>query len=316
MSLLMRDNIPGCEDGFAGLVRTVPYNFYCICLLIFVFLLVNGKIKDFGPMKKVVREAGEGHDTARLKEGMSEEQEKELQAKLKVGKVSDMLFPLGASILCLVTMGLWNYTVVKFTNLPRIPLTGNQILISSFSLGIGTAFFKYTLGGLMKSVEFLDNVINGSKSAIIGGMIIVLAITLGDLIRAGVPEGIGGAFYLQDIAGDVIPASIVPFGIFILASLMGLATGTSWGVWAICMPIAIPLTVIGGGIPYIAAAAVLSGGTFGDHCSPISDTCIMSSIGARCNHIDHVRTQIPYGSTAAITASVCFLLAGFIPYNP
>jgi Na+/H+ antiporter NhaC len=147
-------------------------------------------------------------------------------------------------------------------------------------------------------------------------MIIVLAITLGDLIRAGVPEGIGGAFYLQDIAGDVIPASIVPFGIFILASLMGLATGTSWGVWAICMPIAIPLTVIGGGNPYIAAAAVLSGGTFGDHCSPISDTCIMSSIGARCNHIDHVRTQIPYGSTAAIAASVCFLLAGFIPYNP
>lgn len=316
MSLLMRDNIPGCEDGFAGLVRTVPYNFYCICLLIFVFLLVNGKIKDFGPMTKVVKEAGEGHDTSRLREGMSEEQEKELEAKLKVGKVSDMLLPLGASILCLVTMGLWNYTVVKFTNLPKIPLTGNQILISSFSLGIGTGFFKYTLGRLMKPVEFLDNVINGSKSAIIGGMIIVLAITLGDLIRAGVPEGIGGAFYLQDIAGDVIPASIVPFGIFILASLMGLATGTSWGVWAICMPIAVPLTVASGGNPYIAAAAVLSGGTFGDHCSPISDTCIMSSIGARCNHIDHVRTQIPYGSTAAIAASVCFLLAGFIPYNP
>ena len=310
MSLLMMDNIPGCTDGLQGLIHTVPYNFYCIFLLIFVFLLVNGKIKDFGPMVKADREALEGHDSTRALEGALGE--KKSAKSNKNGTVSDMMLPLGVSVGCLVTLGLWNYTIIKFTSLPRIPLTGNQILITSFVLGILTGFAKYTLSGLMSASEFLDDALEGTKSAIIGGMIIVLAVTLGDLVRDSAPEGVGAAIYLQEVAGKSIPPSIVPFGIFLLASLMGLATGTSWGVWAICMPIAIPLTVAGGGNPYIAAAAVLSGGTFGDHCSPISDTCIMSSIGSGCNHIDHVRTQIPYGATAAGIASIAYLIAGFI----
>lgn len=90
------------------------------------------------------------------------------------------------------------------------------------------------------------------------------------------------------MVGGLIPLSVIPFAVFLLASFMGFAMGTSWGVWGIMMPIAVPLTLTTGGDPFLIAAAVLSGGTFGDHCSPISDTTIMSSIGAGCEHIDHL----------------------------
>lgn len=231
--------------------------------------------------------------------------------EVKNGTVSDMLLPLGISVLMLFILGIWNYTLVPFLGVEGVSLGGNEMLILSFSIGLIIAFFKYTSSKIMTPTEFLDTALEGTKSAVIGGMIIILAVTLGDLMRASAPEGLGAAQYVGEIAQGM-PAQIVPMLVFIIGSAMGFAMGTSWGVWGMLMPIAIPLTLSVGGNPFVAAAAVLSGGTFGDHCSPISDTTIMSSIGAGCDHMDHVNTQIPYALSAAAVASALFLIVGFI----
>lgn len=307
MGALMIDNIPSVNDPIKGLVATIPFNFYCIVILVMVFLLANGKIKDYGPMKKAEERAAlEGNVQAKAKEEVA------AVSEIRNGTVADMMWPLGVSVVLLVILGLWNYTIANFFEVSKLPIGGNQMLIISFTLGLVVAFIKYTSSKLMTAKEFLDEALEGTKSAIIGGMIIILAVTLGDLMRAAAPEGLGTAQYLQEVVGTIIPKSILPFAVFVIASFMAFAMGTSWGVWGIMMPIAIPLTLAAGGNPFLAAAAVLSGGTFGDHCSPISDTTIMSSIGAGCEHMDHVNTQLPYALTAAGIAAILFLIAGFI----
>lgn len=313
MGALMVDNIPGVTDPIKGLVATMPFNFYVCVILVIVFLVANNKFPDLGPMAKTVKRMKENNNE------LSPEMNIDLQAfaedqqiNTKKGTVSDMLIPLGISVLMLVILGLWNYTIANLLNVKKLPLGGNSMLIISFSIGLIVALLKYTLSKLMTIKDFLDDALDGTKSAIMGGMIIILAVTLGDLLRAAAPEGVGAAQYLQAVAGNLIPASMVPFAVFLLASFMGFAMGTSWGVWGIMMPIAIPLTLSVGGNPFLTAAAVLSGGTFGDHCSPISDTTIMSSIGAGCEHIDHVNTQLPYALIAAGIAAILYLVAGFI----
>lgn len=304
----MVDNIPGVNDPIKGLVATIPFNFYCIVILVMVFLFANNKIKDYGPMKDAEERAKKGGDLVNLEETIA-------TLDIRKGTVSDMIYPLAVSVIMLVVLGLWNYTVPNFLDVEKIPLGGHQMLIISFSLGLIVAFVKYTLSKLMTVKEFLDEALEGTKTAIVGGMIIILAVTLGDLMRAGAPEGLGTARYLQAVAGDIIPGGIVPVAVFIFGAVMSFAMGTSWGTWGtwgILMPIAIPLAIATGVSPYLTAAAVLSGGTFGDHCSPISDTTIMSSIGAGCTHIKHVSTQLPYALTAGGIAATLFLVAGFV----
>lgn len=307
MGALMVDNIPTINDPIKGLVATIPFNFYCTVSLVMVFLVANGKIKDFGPMKKAEERMLEEKNIS-----MKTMEESAASIEIRNGKVSDMILPLGVSVALLVILGLWNYTIANFFAVTKLPFNGNQMLIISFTIGLIIAFIKYTSSKLMSINDFLDEALEGTKSAIIGGMIIILAVTLGDLLRAAAPEGLGTAQYLQEVVGSVIPKGIVPFAVFLFASFMGFSMGTSWGVWGIMMPIAVPLTLATGGNPIVAAAAVLSGGTFGDHCSPISDTTIMSSIGAGCEHIDHVNTQLPYALISAGISSILFLIAGFI----
>ena len=112
-------------------------------------------------------------------------------------------------------------------------------------------------------------------------------------------------------------AHLLPILIFIIAAFISFATGTAWGTYAILIPIAVPMafTYSGGGLTmlvYATIAAVASGGVFGDHCSPLSDTTILSSLGASSDHIDHVKTQIPYAFTCAFVALICYLFIGFI----
>lgn len=307
MGVLMVDNIPKVEDPIAGIVQTIPFNFYCIVALIMVYLFASGKLKDFGPMKHAERRV---NHSAQSEPAATPAEEPE--AETKDGKVSDMLVPLGVSIAILVVLGLWNYTIVNFADIPKVPFGGNQMLIVSFTVGLIVAFVKYIASRLMGAQEFLDIAIDGTKSAIFGGMVIVLAVTLGDIIRTPAPEGVGAAIYLEQTVADIIPDGILPFAVFVIAASMSFAIGTSFGTWAIMMPIAVPLMLATGGDPFLAAAAVLSGGAFGDHSSPISDTTIMSSLGASVDHMSHVNTQLPYALSAGGVAAILFLAAGFV----
>lgn len=309
MGALMVDNIPSVNDPILGLAKTVPFNFYNIIILIMVFLFAAGKLKDFGPMKKAEERAKRGVETSYNQEAAATSEEEENH---KSASMWDMVLPLGVSVGMLVALGLYNYTLPYFMDITKLPLDGNKMLIISFSLGIIVAFIKYTASNLMTAKEFSQELFEGSKQVILGGVIIILAVTLGDIMRATAPEGTGAAAFIEEVAKGIIPSAIIPLALFILSGFVAFSMGTSFGTWAIMMPIGVSLMLATGGDPIIAAAAVLSGGAFGDHTSPISDTSIMSSVGADCNHMEHINTQLPYALTAASVASVFFLAAGFL----
>ena len=155
--------------------------------------------------------------------------------------------------------------------------------------------------------EALDIWVDGMKTLIITGVILICAWSLSSVIKE-----LGTAKYLIQLLSGSLPPFILPSLIFVLGAIISFATGTSYGTMGILMPLAIPLAhSINPEMSYVivATSAVLTGAIFGDHCSPISDTTILSSMGAGCNHIDHVRTQMPY----SIFVGVITILFGYIP---
>jgi Na+/H+ antiporter NhaC len=147
---------------------------------------------------------------------------------------------------------------------------------------------------------------DGAKEIVFILMILVLAWSLGSVCKA-----LGTANYIVMLTQGTVPGWIVPALIFITGAAISFATGSSWGTFAILMPLAIPMSISLGAPLYASIAAVLSGGLFGDHCSPISDTTVLSSMGAACDHIDHVKTQVPYALTVGLASIISYIVAGF-----
>ena len=139
-------------------------------------------------------------------------------------------------------------------------------------------------------------------------VILILAWSLGACCDA-----LGTGSYVAGVVERVVSPLLVPALVFLVGAIISFATGSAWGCFAIMMPVAMPLAIQTGVPVHLVLAAVLSGGIFGDHASPISDTTILSSIGAGCHHVEHVRTQLPYAATAGVAATVGFLLAGMWP---
>lgn len=136
-------------------------------------------------------------------------------------------------------------------------------------------------------------------------ILLMLAYVIGDTCRA-----IGTGEYLALGARTFATPAVIPAGMFVLAAITSFSTGTSWGTWAIMMPIALSMVDALGLSPHLMIAAVLGGGIFGDHCSPISDSTIISSMAAGTDHMDHVRTQMPYAVIAGAVTVVLYLILG------
>tara|TARA_Y100001954_G_scaffold237635_1_gene302016 strand:- start:42570 stop:43142 length:573 start_codon:yes stop_codon:yes gene_type:complete len=155
--------------------------------------------------------------------------------------------------------------------------------------------------------DAIETFVTGVKSMNITAVILLLAWSL-----SGVMKELGTAIYLVSVLSDALPPFLLPTIIFILGSIISFATGTSYGTMGILMPLAIPLSFALNPDPnfvVLNVGSVLTGAIFGDHCSPISDTTILSSMGSACDHIDHVRTQLFYAVTVALVA----IFAGYIP---
>lgn len=317
MVTLIEENIPGVEKGtgLGAFIQTMPYNFYCWIMPVFAFLLALRMIPDFGPMRTAeerVQKQGLLHRPG-SEPMMSEEHEQKMAALKKQGHMIDMVLPVAVSVLLLLVLGMWNYMNQNLSlGLPKMPLDTPTVLNVGFAAGILIAFFQYTSKGLMKPTEFLDHVVEGGKGVMIGAFIIVMAVTLGDVLKAPPPEGVGTAAYIVEITRPYIIPSLLPAIVFVIGAIISFATGTSWGVWALMMPIAMPIATAAGVNPYLTAAAVLSGGAFGDQCGPISDTSVLSGLAANTNLIEHIRTQLPYALVAATLAIIAFLLAGLL----
>ena len=149
--------------------------------------------------------------------------------------------------------------------------------------------------------------INGMQKMVYVSLTLILAWSLGATIK-----NLGTASYIIEILDGNIPALFIPAILFLFGACVSFATGSSWGTFAIMMPLAIPMAVSLDVSIYVCIGAVLSGGLFGDHCSPISDTTILSSTGAGCDLVDHVKTQLPYALLNGGITLVCYLIAGMM----
>ncbi len=305
---------------FTIFLETIPYRFYPVLAIILVFLTAVMN-RDFGPMARAERRAATGgglhRPGAQLATDISGEG---LQAKPGVRhRWWNAAVPVGTVIL-VVLVGLWTTgRAAAGPDAGVLDVLGSAdpfstLLWGSLS-GCLVAFFM-SLGQRILGVnEIVEAWLSGIRAMMIAMIILVLAWSLGS-----VTEKVGTAQYLASILQGNVAVTFIPVLTFLVAALMSFATGTSWGTMAILIPLVIPLTVsLGGGIDFEGGhhytlllgsiSSVLAGAVFGDHCSPISDTTILSSTASACDHVDHVRTQLPY----ALAVAVVGMSVGDIP---
>ncbi len=297
------------ENGLALFCRAIPYNFYALLTIVMLFSLISFKT-DFGPMGKYEKAL----DMMDEKNGESDSQ---ISSR---GQVIDLIFPIMV-LIAFCTLGMI-YSGGFFTKNGE----NHHDFINSFagsdasvglvigSFGAMTVTFIFyeirrvlTLRSLMECIPF------GFKSMVPAILILTLAWTL-----KGMTDSLDAAPYVAHLIEGSASAfkGFLPAIIFIIACVLAFATGTSWGTFGILIPICIaafpdatdPARII-------SISACMAGAVCGDHCSPISDTTIMASAGADCNHVNHVNTQLPYVMIVAAVSFACYVIAGFI-HNP
>ena len=280
-------------------VQAIPMNLYAIISVAMVGLIASGIIKDYGPMKTAeLRAMTEGKV---LRDGAVPLIGEELtNMKAYEGIKTRLFLNFLLPILMIICISMGTYF-----------LLGSSKTMESFLFVVIFMSISMLIQGMP-----LEEVMNAFTSGIKGA---TPAITLLGLAYAvnGLSKTMGTAdFIVSSTQGFLIP-EVLPVMIFLIAATMAFSTGSSWGTFAICMPIALPLAFefTGGTVtPLVLAsfAAVAGGGVFGDHCSPLSDTTVLASTGAACDHIDHVKTQLPYALTSASVAIIGYLIIGFM----
>ena len=308
------------ELGFQIFLKAIPYNYYAILTLVFIMVMTSLNI-DYGPMKKHEDNAAKGDLYTTPERPFAGVEEMKFNPN---GKVIDLVIPVIVLVACCV--GAMIYVGYQGGGTDLISAFANTDAFSALPLGslialIFTMIF-FMVRRSMKFTELMDCLPEGFKQMVPAILILCLAWTIGDVTKAlGAPEFVAG---IVSGFGDSLH-NFLPAVVFLIASFLGFATGTSWGTFSILLPIVIPvfagvdataLTVadIGPGhdILMIAIAATLGGAVMGDHCSPISDTTIMASSGAQCYHLNHVATQLPYAVTVAAVCFVNYILAAFV----
>ncbi len=294
-------------DGFNLFIRTIPYNLYAILTLIMLVILAVWKF-DYGPMKKHEQNALENGDLFSSTDSSYSEQAEEKEN----GSIWDLVVPI-VGLIAFCVLGML-YTGGFFEGTDFINAFANTNASLGLVLGSTATLFLMFLLYIPRKVisfsDFSDSVITGFRAMVPAVAILVMAWTL-----SGVTSGsLGAGSFVESIVGNSastgIGGVVLPAIMFIIALGLAFATGTSWGTFAILVPIVVGLFPTMQEILVIAVAAILAGAVCGDHCSPISDTTIMASAGAQCNHINHVSTQLPYALTVAGCSIVGYIIAG------
>lgn len=322
------ESIGQSADAFGVFLNTIPYRFYNILILVFV-VATSYFLRDFGPMRKAEIRARKGYISDTNKEIALDKAAEEEMAPKEGVKLSiwNAIIPIGALMIsALISFYYSGYTAIMggedaalqilMTNSPmsftaiREAFSASDASVALFQSALFASIVAIGMGVCKKIFTFSEAVdvwVDGMKGLIITGVILILAWSLSSVIKE-----LGTAAFLVQMLSDSVPKFLLPSIIFILGAIISFATGTAYGTMGILMPLAIPLSFSISpdfGYVVISTSAVLTGAIFGDHCSPISDTTIMSSMGAGCHHIDHVKTQMPYALTVAAITVIC----GYIP---
>ena len=313
-------------DAFGVFLNTIPYRFYNILILVFI-VITSLLLKDFGPMRKAEIRARQGRSLdSEIAMDSSEHSDLEPKEGVRLS-IWNAIVPIGTLIIAALVafyysgysaiMGGDDATLIQlFTDSPftftaiREAFSASDASVALFQSALLAGIVAMVMAVVQKIFtvsEAIDAWVDGMKTLVITGVILILAWSLSSVIKE-----LGTAKYLIKLLSGSFPAFLLPSLIFVLGAIISFSTGTAYGTMGILMPLAVPLAhSINPEMSFIVVntSAVLTGAIFGDHCSPISDTTILSSMGAGCNHIDHVRTQMPYALfTGAIT-----ILFGYIP---
>lgn len=295
------------EDGFSIFIRAIPYNFYAILTIVMMVGMVLMKT-EFGKMRVHEQNAQKGDLYTTPGRPYENVKEEKISAK---GGVIDLLIPIIALIICCV-IGMI-YTGGFFEGADFVTAFSNSdaslgLTLGSF-FGLVITIVLYQIRRVLSFKDCMDCIPEGFRAMVPAILILTFAWTLkamtdslgADLYVAGLVESSAGAFL-----------NFLPAIIFVVGCLLAFATGTSWGTFGILIPIVVAVFQNSNpNLMIISISACMAGAVCGDHCSPISDTTIMASAGAQCEHVNHVTTQLPYAVLAAAISFVTYIVAGF-----
>ena len=307
--------VSGCvtSEKYSGIelfVRAIPYNFYSILTFVFIITLTLLKF-DYGKMKKYEEKAELTGDLGIM--GLSEDEEYELKqsgpAEPPKGKLIDLILP----VIILIIFCVWG---LLFNGFSAIEEGGVIEAFSSTDAYVGLPWgsifalvivvIYMTARKVVTFEEAMECVPKGFTAMVPAITILTLATSLKNMTNIlEAKEFVGNAMANVQNLQWALPAIV-----FVVACLVSFATGTSWGTFGILIPIVSAIFPETSPLFFVGISACLAGAVCGDHCSPISDTTIMSSAGAHCNHINHVETQLPYAVSVACISFVTFILAG------
>ena len=313
-------------DSFSVFLQTIPYRFYNILILVFV-VATSLMLREFGPMRNAEIKARRGEQVLRDIDLEAKEAEDFVEKNGVKLSIWNAVIPIGTLIISALASFYYSgylaimegEDIILQNILVESPFSFTAIQQTFSNADASIALFQAALIASIVAIilsvcrkiftisEAIEVWIDGMKGLIITGVILILAWSLSSVIKE-----LGTAQYLVTLLSASLPKFLLPSVIFILGAIISFATGTAYGTMGILMPLAIPLAhAISPDMTYIvmSTSAVLTGAIFGDHCSPISDTTIMSSMGAGCDHIAHVKTQMWY----AIFVAILTVVFGYIP---
>ena len=273
------------QDAVSILVATIPLNVYAwSTLLLVLYTVISGKV--YGPMARA--EASGGPVT-------------EVEFEHQAGRARDMLIPLAVLVVSMLGFMVWTGGGNIMAG------SGSKSVLYATALATTVAYLMLVTQARFTGRQVLDEGFKGMGELLPLVTILLLSIALG----ASVKE-LGTGVFIAGLVADYLPLFTVPAIVFIAGAFASFTTGTSWGTFALLVPIAMPIALNLGLPPSLMLAAVLGGGVFGDHCSPVSDTTAVSSLAAGCDILDHVRTQLPYALVCGVITVVAYLVMGYM----
>ena len=289
------------QDGVTVFIQSIPYNFYGWFAVILAGLIAFGFIPNFGAMRKAeLRAINEGKV---IRDGATPLTGKEMDdIKPIPDRRTSLFFYLIIPVFLIVSISLGTFIVLKSPKILEAFFAAVLYMATAMSFG---RYFKNVKDGMEVAT-------NGIKAVLPAILILAMAYSINSISRS-----LGAQQFIISITENWMFSFMLPVIVFITGGLISFFTGTAWGTYAILIPLVLPIALNFSHntlhpIVFLSIGATVSGGIMGDHCSPVSDTTCLSSFGAGSDHIDHVRTQLPYALVSGALAAVVFLILGFI----
>lgn len=297
------------EDAFKAFLMCIPYNYYAWLSIIMVIVVVALGL-DFGPMAKAEKRTAEtGALCDKTFSGGGADDDDFSSIEQQKGSAIDLLAPIILLIVLAIIFML--YTGGYFESFSVLDAVNNMdgmlALTYAVSISVIFAIIFYAVKKLSKASDSIAAFVVGTKSMLFVVILLAFAWSIG-----GVGDELDTAGYVASLFVGNVPGFLIAFIIFAFSCVMTFSTGATWGTYAIMIPLAVPLAFAMDISVYACIAAVIGGGGFGNHCSPLADTAILSSAASNIRHTDHIKTQIPYSVTCALVACVGFLISGFM----